>query len=77
MRYAKSPIPEKIAKRINAITNVDVASLESYIEVPPNTELGDFAFPCFKLAKELKKVWKKFLRIRKNNYLCKYKTKNK
>ena len=46
----------EIAKRINAITNVDVASLESYIEVPPNTELGDFAFPCFKLAKELKKA---------------------
>lgn len=46
----------EIAKRIHAITNVDVASLESYIEVPPNTELGDFAFPCFKLAKELKKA---------------------
>ncbi len=46
----------EIAKRINAITNIDVASLESYIEVPPNTELGDFAFPCFKLAKELKKA---------------------
>lgn len=46
----------EIAKRINAITNVDVTSLESYIEVPPNTELGDFAFPCFKLAKELKKA---------------------
>ena len=46
----------EIAKRINAITNVDVASLESYIEVPPNTDLGDFAFPCFKLAKELKKA---------------------
>lgn len=45
----------EIAKRINAITNVDVASLESYIEIPPNTELGDFAFPCFKLAKELRK----------------------
>ncbi len=25
--------------------------LETMIEVPPNTELGDFAFPCFKLAK--------------------------
>ena len=46
----------EIAKRINAITNVDVTSLESYIEVPPNTDLGDFAFPCFKLAKELKKA---------------------
>ncbi len=46
----------EIAKRINAVTNVDVSSLEEYIEIPPNTELGDFAFPCFKLAKELRKA---------------------
>ncbi len=46
----------EIAKRINAITNVEVSSLEEYIEIPPNTELGDFAFPCFKLAKELRKA---------------------
>lgn len=46
----------EIAKRINKITNVDVAALEEYLEVPPNPELGDFAFPCFKLAKELKKA---------------------
>ena len=25
------------------------------IEIPPNSELGDFAFPCFSLAKELRK----------------------
>ena len=46
----------EIAKRINAITNVEVSSLEEYIEIPPNTDLGDFAFPCFKLAKELRKA---------------------
>ncbi|MBQ8299018.1 MAG: arginine--tRNA ligase [Clostridia bacterium] len=46
----------EIAKRINAITNVEVSSLEEYIEIPPNTELGDFAFPCFKLAKEMRKA---------------------
>ena len=26
------------------------------IELPPNTELGDLAFPCFTLAKTLKKA---------------------
>ena len=46
----------EIAKRINAITNVEVSSIEEYIEIPPNTDLGDFAFPCFKLAKELRKA---------------------
>ena len=30
--------------------------MEGYIEIPPNSEMGDFAFPCFKLAKELKKA---------------------
>ncbi len=29
--------------------------LANLIEVPPKMELGDFAFPCFALAKELKK----------------------
>ena len=26
------------------------------IETPPNPEMGDYAFPCFVLAKELKKA---------------------
>lgn len=46
----------EIAKKISAITNVNVADLEGYIETPPNPEMGDFAFPCFKLAKELRKA---------------------
>ncbi|MBR3888264.1 MAG: arginine--tRNA ligase [Clostridia bacterium] len=46
----------EIAKKISAITNVNVNDLEGYIETPPNPEMGDFAFPCFKLAKELKKA---------------------
>ena len=28
---------------------------ENMIEIPPNSELGDYAFPCFILSKELKK----------------------
>ncbi len=27
----------------------------SELEIPPDTKLGDFAFPCFRLAKEMKK----------------------
>jgi len=29
--------------------------IESLIEIPPNSELGDFSFPCFKLSSILKK----------------------
>ena len=46
----------EIAKIINKLTNVDVSTLEDYIEIPPNSEMGDYAFPCFKLAKELRKA---------------------
>lgn len=28
---------------------------EVFLEIPPNSELGDYAFPCFNLAKEMKK----------------------
>jgi arginyl-tRNA synthetase len=29
--------------------------IENLIEIPPSEELGDYAFPCFSLAKKLKK----------------------
>ena len=46
----------EIAKIISKITNIDVNELEGYIEVPPDDNMGDYAFPCFKLAKELRKA---------------------
>ena len=33
------------------IDGFEKAELESIIEIPPKPEMGDFAFPCFKLAK--------------------------
>ena len=44
---------EYIAQKIN-LESVDLQTLQSYIEVPPNTEMGDFALPCFKLSKILR-----------------------
>ena len=46
---------EVIAEKISKITNIDTNEIKNYIEIPPNKEMGDFAFPCFKLAKTLKK----------------------
>ena len=46
----------EIAKSIAEVTNLDINELESYIEIPPNSDLGDYAFPCFKLAKYLRKA---------------------
>ena len=42
-----------IAKKLN-VQSVDSMLLESYIEIPPNTEMGDYALPCFKLSKILR-----------------------
>lgn len=46
----------EIAKAISKITNINENELVSYIEIPPNSDLGDYAFPCFKLAKALRKA---------------------
>lgn len=45
-----------IAKAIAEAINIDEKELESYIEIPKDTNNGDYAFPCFRLAKELKKA---------------------
>lgn len=44
-----------IAEKIGKTTGLDANELEGYIEIPPQSEMGDFAFPCFKLAKTLRK----------------------
>ena len=47
---------KEIAKVIAETTNLNAEELEKYIEIPPNSDLGDYAFPCFKLAKDLRKA---------------------
>ena len=46
---------EKIAKQIQNCIETKIDKLENYIEIPKDTANGDYAFPCFRLAKELKK----------------------
>lgn len=45
-----------IAKQISKIIEINEKELESYIEMPKDSKNGDYAFPCFRLAKELKKA---------------------
>ncbi len=42
-----------IAKKLN-IEGVDENTIASFLEVPPTSDMGDFALPCFKLAKILR-----------------------
>ncbi len=46
---------EIIAKKIAKVVNLEEQEIQEYIEIPPNQEMGDYSFPCFKLAKSLKK----------------------
>ena len=46
----KEIIGEKIAKA----AELDKNEITNYIEIPPNKEMGDYAFPCFKLAKTMR-----------------------
>ena len=45
----------EIAKSIAKAVELNEKELETYIEVPKDSTNGDYAFPCFRLAKELKK----------------------
>ena len=45
-----------IAKAISKVINIDEKELEKSIEKPKGTNNGDYAFPCFRLAKELHKA---------------------
>ncbi len=46
-----------IADRIsNIVSEISKENIESLIEIPADGKLGDYAFPCFRLAKVLKKA---------------------
>lgn len=49
----KSKIIDLIAENVDALSKEEISDL---IEIPPKPELGDFAFPCFRLAKAMRKA---------------------
>lgn len=49
----KKEISEQIAKTIE---NVEAKEIYTYLEVPKDTKNGDYSFPCFRLAKILRKA---------------------
>ena len=46
---------EKLIQLLSKEAGLSPKEVESLLEIPPSPELGDFAFPCFSLAKTLKK----------------------
>lgn len=45
-----------IAEKISEVVNIDTEEIKKYIENPKDTKNGDYAFPCFSLAKKLRKA---------------------
>lgn len=45
-----------VAKRISEFVELDVETIEKLLEIPPKPEMGDYAFPCFQLAKSMRKA---------------------
>ncbi|KRU27660.1 arginyl-tRNA synthetase [Clostridium sporogenes] len=45
-----------VAERIKENTELEVDLIEKLIEIPPKKEMGDYAFPCFQLAKTFRKA---------------------
>ena len=50
----KAAIAEEIVKALGE-SPFTADEIAGFLEVPPDTKLGDFAFPCFKLSKPMRK----------------------
>ena len=45
---------QEIAEKISKVTGIEKVEIEGYIEIPKDDNNGDYAFPCFRLAKTMK-----------------------
>lgn len=45
-----------VAEKIKAHVDMEIEDIMALIEIPPKSDMGDYAFPCFKLAKTFRKA---------------------
>ena len=46
----------EIAKKISSMTEMETEKILELMEIPPQPNMGDYAFPCFQLAKVMRKA---------------------
>ena len=51
----QNPFIEAISRELVRLTGLEAAAVENALAVPPNDDMGDYAFPCFAAAKALRK----------------------
>ena len=44
----------ELAQLLGGALPLPVSELEEMLEIPPDAEMGDYALPCFKLAKTMR-----------------------
>ncbi|WP_288480922.1 arginine--tRNA ligase [uncultured Clostridium sp.] len=47
---------QKIAELIKTQVDLELEDIKKLIEIPPKSDMGDYAFPCFQLAKVMRKA---------------------
>lgn len=47
---------QQIIDLLAKASSLDKATVEGILEIPPKADMGDYAFPCFQLAKKLRKA---------------------
>ena len=51
-----NPFVEEIVSHVSTATDVPRDEVRTLVEVPPKPEMGDYALPCFRFAKTLRKA---------------------
>lgn len=51
-----NPFIEEIVSHVSAATDVPPGEVRALVEVPPKPEMGDYALPCFRFARTLRKA---------------------
>ena len=51
-----NPFVEEIVSHVSTATDVPRDEVRALVEVPPKPEMGDYALPCFRFAKTLRKA---------------------
>ncbi|MDF2804358.1 MAG: arginine--tRNA ligase, partial [Anaerocolumna sp.] len=47
---------KEVANKISQLVDMELERVMELIEIPPQSNMGDYAFPCFQLAKTMRKA---------------------
>ncbi len=47
---------KEVANKISQLVDMEQEKIMEFIEIPPQSNMGDYAFPCFQLAKVMRKA---------------------